>query len=884
MNSFEEIKALLREKSGKKLAALSWIVFLFLSAIVFFAVFRLNGNIQLKLMDEYLWEIPKIIESRRDELLMYNRAYETDTLTRAEVGLRLYGEENTLTDAERLEWVRGAVSADSLSLLDAQGELLSTTGPVSPEETFRACIRTLEPRALHLELYPVRSEDGEETGENDGKGFVLLPLSGDAKRSLVFEFSCDGMLELYNALEDWSGVLARMLSRGDAVAFAKTGDRLAGYPLDGFTDDQIARLSEELPKVFQNSGQFRRTENGKAGRLITLLGERYLAAPMHFTQEEQEDTDILLTVPLKKVIENGIYIAVAISAVIGVGIALLQIYVFRRLAWKKSGKDAESVSRKGVFRKTWPGILVVLAVTFLFSSMLLLLESRTNAAITTMAKRESVQQEIDWRQSQERTIRDSFADVYMTRAQMLAAFLTEHPDYETRAGLEELNRIAGTDYLMRVDSTGQERVSSNSYTGFSVGKNLSEAYRAVLMGYPDAVAGPEADPYTGRMQLGAAVLMTDGKGQPDGFLLAVYSADALSGELARMSYENTVSGFAVRQGYIAAAVSDEDGRFIAHTDPAMIGQKAKNYLEGFEPGSSFEGFAAYKGESMCVSASAADGRTLLFMVPERGDFSMQATDVLLALAVLLILALLYYPNAGLLIARAMEEAEEKLQPDAGTGSPIAVFFDGYSSFLTLFALLALIASSNGWWTSFDYVFSGQWSRGVHLYSLWAALFILAVILCCAFLLQTLLRRLESRLSIQARTVTRLAGSLITYATTVFLIFSILSMFGVNTTALLASAGVVSIAVGMGAQSMAADLLAGFFMMLEGTIHVGDHVSAAGVTGYVTDMGIRTTEITDEEGNVVSLNNSKVSPVRNMSRKRAQQGPEDGAKTEHKTAP
>ena len=59
---------------------------------------------------------------------------------------------------------------------------------------------------------------------------------------------------------------------------------------------------------------------------------------------------------------------------------------------------------------------------FLFSSMLLLLESRTNAAITTMAKRESVQQEIDWRQSQERTIRDSFADVYMTRAQMAAMF------------------------------------------------------------------------------------------------------------------------------------------------------------------------------------------------------------------------------------------------------------------------------------------------------------------------------------------------------------------------------------------------------------------------------------------------------------------------------
>ena len=71
---------------------------------------------------------------------------------------------------------------------------------------------------------------------------------------------------------------------------------------------------------------------------------------------------------------------------------------------------------------------------------------------------------------------------------------------------------------------------------------------------------------------------------------------------------------------------------------------------------------------------------------------------------------------------------------------------------------------------------------------------------------------------------------------------------------------------MGAQSMASDLLAGFFMMLEGSIHVGDHVSAGGITGYVTDMGIRTTEITDENGNVMILSNSRVGNILNMSRK------------------
>lgn len=54
-------------------------------------------------------------------------------------------------------------------------------------------------------------------------------------------------------------------------------------------------------------------------------------------------------------------------------------------------------------------------------------------------------------------------------------------------------------------------------------------------------------------------------------------------------------------------------------------------------------------------------------------------------------------------------------------------------------------------------------------------------------------------------------------------------------------------------------------MLDGTVHVGDYIRAAGVTGTVTNMGIHT----DDQGNVVVLNNSKVSGVCNMSRNQEQ---------------
>ena len=256
----------------------------------------------------------------------------------------------------------------------------------------------------------------------------------------------------------------------------------------------------------------------------------------------------------------------------------------------------------------------------------------------------------------------------------------------------------------------------------------------------------------------------------------------------------------------------------------------------------------------------------MYLVSSAGDAYARKVAVVMFLAVMLILVLLYYPAAGALIAGTVRQARETAEPYDNQKNPLLVFLDGYVVFLTLFVIFALVSSANEWWTSFDYVFSGQWSKGLHLFSLWGALFVLVVTLFCLFVIRNVLSLLEKRLNLRAKTMIRLAGSLLTYVAIIFLAFSILGMFGVNTTALMASAGIISIAVGMGAQSMAADLLAGFFMMLEGSVRVGDHVTIGGVTGHVTDMGIRTTEITDADGNVVVFNNSKMTGLINRSRK------------------
>ena len=109
MSSFEEIKTLLKEKSGKKLTTVSLITFLMITAIVFFAAFRLCEITRLKQLDGYLGEIPGVIESRSNERDISRRVYEDDLRIREELGMSLSQE---LHDAEGQDQTGGDASGD----------------------------------------------------------------------------------------------------------------------------------------------------------------------------------------------------------------------------------------------------------------------------------------------------------------------------------------------------------------------------------------------------------------------------------------------------------------------------------------------------------------------------------------------------------------------------------------------------------------------------------------------------------------------------------------------------------------------------------------------------------------------------------------------------
>jgi small conductance mechanosensitive channel len=93
----------------------------------------------------------------------------------------------------------------------------------------------------------------------------------------------------------------------------------------------------------------------------------------------------------------------------------------------------------------------------------------------------------------------------------------------------------------------------------------------------------------------------------------------------------------------------------------------------------------------------------------------------------------------------------------------------------------------------------------------------------------------------------------------------LQLLGLNVAPVLASAGVLGLAIGFGAQKLVRDVITGFLILVEDQFAVGDTVTVGGNTGVVEEMGMRITRLRDEVGKLVILSNGDISTVINHSR-------------------
>lgn len=121
------------------------------------------------------------------------------------------------------------------------------------------------------------------------------------------------------------------------------------------------------------------------------------------------------------------------------------------------------------------------------------------------------------------------------------------------------------------------------------------------------------------------------------------------------------------------------------------------------------------------------------------------------------------------------------------------------------------------------------------------------------------RRLRSMSSIFITTLTALIW--------ITAVLMILKEVGFDITPLLASAGLIGLAISFGAQAIIRDMISGFFILMEDQFDEGDEVEIQGKKGIVDKVSLRTVILKDDKGTAHYIPNGSITVVSNFSKKK-----------------
>lgn len=126
-----------------------------------------------------------------------------------------------------------------------------------------------------------------------------------------------------------------------------------------------------------------------------------------------------------------------------------------------------------------------------------------------------------------------------------------------------------------------------------------------------------------------------------------------------------------------------------------------------------------------------------------------------------------------------------------------------------------------------------------------------------------LKRIDRK---KALTLSKLIKSFARYAIYFIAALTLLFNIGIDPTPVLASAGILGLAIGFGAQNLVRDLISGFFIIFEDQMEVGDYVQVNGkISGTVEEIGIRVTKIREWNQRLHYISNGEIHHVANYNR-------------------
>lgn len=154
---------------------------------------------------------------------------------------------------------------------------------------------------------------------------------------------------------------------------------------------------------------------------------------------------------------------------------------------------------------------------------------------------------------------------------------------------------------------------------------------------------------------------------------------------------------------------------------------------------------------------------------------------------------------------------------------------------------------------------------------------IAIILIASKLILNILRRLINKLldgkavqksSLNQNKVNTISSAIYSVVRVVIIFIAItliLDVFGINTSTLIATAGVGGVVIALGTQTVIEDFIKGILIIVDDKIRVGEWIKVAGIEGEVEDIDFRVTKVRDFNGSLHIIPNSQITSVQNFNR-------------------
>ncbi len=545
------------------------------------------------------------------------------------------------------------------------------------------------------------------------------------------------------------------------------------------------------------------------------------------------------------------------------------------------------------------GILTV----FLFFFATLYIDALGNLFRVNMECSETLSKlfsQVDQNEAIKNANRELYDSCLFSNLEFTSDLLEEYPKLQTREFLEDAGRHLQADFLVIYDSKGKELLSDSDYLGLSLEDAEGEERRlqSLLNGVSSVFREAIYDERIGSAPESFGVPMSLNDTGAYGALVA-YMNPGLRENLGNIS-SNTLVEIAASNTRLLFSVDQESLKVIDSTNKDLIGRNVTELgMSNKSVKDHFMGFFMLN-DAHYYGISNSHGGILYYIAGNQNDVLADMFPT--AFIATIVYLIFFIVIARMLLSDYREEniqwmISEKIADDdmittsdgmkkhsvdvsqrwillrklRGKKSPEDVaLIVGEAIVLTILIAgavwyLVAAAEKNSATNLISYCIHGDWEKGFNLFALTKILLLLGIVLFGIFLSEVINFAVSRMMDTKAETIGRLMMNIIRYALIILFIYYSLDYLGFDTRTVLASIGLLGLAISIGAKDLVTDVIAGLSIVFEGEYQVGDIVEIGGFRGKVIEIGVRSTKLEGRGGNIKIISNRDVKNVLNMTR-------------------